>query len=110
MAISRDDLTESKLEKRPCLWNRIRDITFAVQDGEDLAEVPDEEEEGNNMAMQTEPSKLTQSQSTQAQQSDYMFRKPKPWMPEKSTVFKQEVFEGDDGKVRFNAGLPSREV
>ena len=101
--MSREDESEAH-------GNRIRDITFAVQDGEDLAEVPDEEEEGNNMAMQTEPSKLTQSRSTQTEQSDYMFRKPKPWMPEKSTVFKQEFFEGDDGKVCFYAGLPSREV
>ena len=31
-------------------------------------------------------------------------------MPEKSTVFEQEFFEGDDGKVRFYTGLPSREV
>lgn len=38
------------------------------------------------------------------------FRMPKPWMPEKSTVFEQEFFEGDDGKVRFYTGLPSREV
>ena len=29
--------------------DRIRDISFAVQDGEDLAEVPDEEEERNNI-------------------------------------------------------------
>ena len=90
--------------------DRIRDISFAVQDGEDLAEVPDEEEEGNNMAMQTEPSELTQSRSTQTEQCDYMFRTPKPWMPEKSTVFEQEFFKGDDGKVRFYTGLPSREV
>ena len=90
--------------------DRIRDISFAVQDGEDLAEVPDEEEEGNNMAMQTEPSELTQSRSTQTEQCDYMFRTPKPWMPEKSTVFEQEFFKGDDGKVRFYTGLPSKDV
>ena len=43
--------------------DRIRDISFLVQDEEDLAEVPEEEEEGNNMATQTEPSELTQSRS-----------------------------------------------
>lgn len=90
--------------------DRIRDISFAVQDEEDLAEVPEEEEEGNNMATQTEPSELTQSRSTQTEQCDYMFRTPKPWMPEKSTIFEQEFFEGDDGKVRFYTGLPSWEV
>ena len=62
------------------------------------------------MATQTEPSELTQSRSTQTEQCDYMFRTPKPWMPEKSTIFEQEFFEGDDGKVRFYTGLPSWEV
>ena len=90
--------------------DRVRDISFAVQDEEDLAEVPEEDEEGNNMATQTEPSKLTQSRSTQTEQCDYMFRTPNPWTPEKSNVFEQECFEGDDGKDSFNTGLPSREV
>ena len=47
--------------------DRIRDISFAVQDEEDLVEVPEEEEDGNNMATQTEPSELTQSRSTQTE-------------------------------------------
>ena len=41
--------------------DRIRDISFAVQDEGDLVEVPEEEEDGNNMATQTEPSELTES-------------------------------------------------
>ena len=101
--MSREDESEAH-------GDRIRDISFTVQDGEDLTEVPDEEEEGNNMAMQTEPSELMQSGSTQTEQCDYMFRTPNPWMPEKSTVFEQEFFKGDDGKVRFYTGIPSREL
>ena len=101
--MSREDESEAH-------GDRIRDISFTVQDGEDLTEVPDEEEEANNLAMQTEPSELMQSRSTQTEQCDYMFRTPKPWMPEKSTVFEQEFFKGDDGKVRFYNGIPSREV
>ena len=39
-----------------------------------------------------------------------MFETPKPWVPEKSTVFEQDFFEGDDEKVRFHTGLYSMEV
>ena len=39
-----------------------------------------------------------------------MFETPKPWLPEKSTVYEQDFFEGDDEKVRFYTGLHSMEV
>lgn len=39
-----------------------------------------------------------------------MFRTQKPWLPQKSNVFEEDYFEGDQEKVRFYTGLPSLEI
>ena len=39
-----------------------------------------------------------------------MFRIQKPWLPQKSNVFEEDYFEGDNKKVRFYTGLQSLET
>ena len=87
---------------------QIRDMYFEVEE-ENFAELPEEENE-NNIGTQTDSSDFMQSRCTQTKECDYMFRTPKPWLPEKSAMFEQEFFEGDDEKVRFYTGLHSMEV
>lgn len=88
---------------------RIRDMYFEDEE-ENFVEVSEEEENENNIGTQTDASDFTRSRYTQTEECDYMFRTQKPWLPEKSTVFEQEFFEGDDEKVRFYTGLHSMEV
>ena len=70
----------------------------------------DEEENENSIGTQTDLSEFTFSRCTQTEECYYMFETPKPWLPEKSTAFYRDFFEGDDEKVRFYTGLHSMEV
>ena len=70
-----------------------------------MAAPVDEEENGNSIGTQTDPIEFTFSRCTQKEECYYMFETPKPWLPEKSTVFEQDFFEGDDVNVRFYTGL-----
>lgn len=89
---------------------RIKDISM-VDEGETSGETGEEEREGeNNASTQTDPEDYSRSCSTQTEECDYMFRTQKPWLPEKSTVFEEDYFEGDNEKVRFYTGLPSLEI
>ena len=75
-----------------------------------LKKTVDEEENENSIGTQTDPSEFTFSRCTQTEECCYMVETPKPWLPEKSTVFEQDFFEGDDEKVRFYTGLHSMDV
>lgn len=89
---------------------RIKDISM-VDEGENSGETGEEEREGeNNASTQTDPEDYSRSCSTQTEECDYMFRTQKPWLPEKSTVFEENYFKGDNEKVRFYTGLPSLEI
>lgn len=97
-----------KLAKLHETGERIKDIYVDIEGD---AEVSEEEDAENTMATaQTDSGDFTRSCSTQTEECDYMFRSTKSWLPEKSTVFEEDYFEGDDEKVRFYTGLPSWEV
>lgn len=87
---------------------RVKDIYIEIKEG-DLGEAPEEEVE-NNVSTQTDASVFARSSSTPTEEYDYMFRTPKPWLSQKSTVFEEEYFNGDDEKVRFYTSLHSMEV
>ena len=98
-----------KLAKVDDPGERVKDIDVEIEGGGCLEEVQQEDEK-DGVSTQTDSSEFTRSCCTQTTTCDYMFRTSKPWMPEKSTIFDEEYFKGDDEKVRFYTGLPSAEV
>ena len=93
---------------------RIKDI-YMVNKEEPFGETGEEEkvEEPNienNASMQTNPEDYSRSCSTQTEECGYMFRIQKPWLPQKSDVFEEDYFEGDNKKVCYYTGLPSLET
>ncbi|KAJ7318649.1 hypothetical protein OS493_037590, partial [Desmophyllum pertusum] len=102
------EATKWKLLKVYEPGDRVKDIYVAIEEG-DLGEAPEEEAE-NDVSTQTDSSEFARSSSAQTEECDYMFRTPKPWLPQKSTVFEEEYFNGDDDKVRFYTGLHSMKV
>ena len=102
---------ERKLQKIDESGERMKDI---VMDEECVAEGVEEkgekeEEIASGVSTQTDAIE-TKTCGTQTEECDYMFRSQKPWMPEKSEVFTEQYFEGNDEKVQFYTGLPSFEV
>ena len=88
---------------------------YMVNEGETSGETGEEKKEEeanveNKASTQTESEDYSRSCSTQTEECDYMFRTQKTWLPQKSTVFEKDYFEGDNEKVRFYTGLPSLEI
>ncbi|PFX31972.1 Membrane metallo-endopeptidase-like 1 [Stylophora pistillata] len=93
---------------------RIRDI-YMMNEGETFGETGGEEKVEkasveNIASTQIDPEGYSRSCSTHTEECDYMFRTQKTWLPQKSTAFEEDYFEGDNEKVRFYAGLPSLEI
>ena len=74
-----------------------------------MAATVDKEENENSIVTQTDPSEFTFSRCTQTEDCYYMFETPKPWLPEKSTVFELNRISSRD-MFRFYTGLHSIEV
>lgn len=100
---------KTKLLKIAEPGERVKDI-FIGTEGGGTAEGPEKEDDNSismpDVATQTDSSAFTRSCGTQTEECDYLFLTPKSWLPEKSTVFQQDNFEG----VRFYTGLHSMEV
>ncbi|XP_022783277.1 chromatin assembly factor 1 subunit A-like [Stylophora pistillata] len=82
---------------------RIRDI-YMVNEEETFGETREEDKEEkasveNIASTQIDPEGYSRSCSTQTEECDFMFRTQKTWLPQKSTAFEEDYFEGDNEKT-----------
>ena len=71
---------------------RVKDI-YMVDEEETAGETGEEENVENNVSTQTVPENYSRSCSTQTEECDCMLRIQKPWLPQKSNVFEEDLFQ-----------------